>query len=160
MWFRVNPLPHMPILGFSDSAANKDMMLKTWRNGDTIIWLSRKHCGKRRNCLWRLISPFPIMFSKAVWCWCIKMSIYGVKRFSQVPVAQLEACKIWEEVTGSNLWLGQYYFQRLMIVIATGFIPLSLLSIVLTMVMWESSQRLGEKKLCGVLVKRTQGKHE
>ena len=31
--------------------------------------------------------------------------------------------------------LGQYSFQRLTIVIATGFIPLSWLSIVLTMVM-------------------------
>ena len=36
--------------------------------------------------------------------------------------------------------LGQYSFQGLMIVIATGFIHLSLLSIVSTMVMWESSQ--------------------
>ena len=28
-----NPLPHMPILGFSDSAVNKDMMTKLWRSG-------------------------------------------------------------------------------------------------------------------------------
>ena len=35
--------------------------------------------------------------------------------------------------------LCQYSFQGLMIVIATGFIPLSLLFVVLTMVMWESS---------------------
>ena len=33
----VNPLPDMPILGFSNSAANKDMMSKIWINGDTII---------------------------------------------------------------------------------------------------------------------------
>ena len=26
----VNPLPHMPILGFSNSAVNKDMMSKIW----------------------------------------------------------------------------------------------------------------------------------
>ena len=39
--------------------------------------------------------------------------------------------------------LGQYSFQGLMIVIATGFIPLSLLSVVSTMVIWESSQWLG-----------------
>ena len=38
--------------------------------------------------------------------------------------------------------LSQYSFPGLMIVIATGFIPLSPLSIVLTMVMWESSQWL------------------
>ena len=28
-----NPLPHMPILGFSNSAANKDMMSKIWTIG-------------------------------------------------------------------------------------------------------------------------------
>ena len=32
-----NPLPDMPILGSSNSAANKDMMSKIWKNGDTII---------------------------------------------------------------------------------------------------------------------------
>ena len=41
-----------------------------------------------------------------------------------------------------NPWLGQCSFRRLMIVIATEFIPLSPLSIVSTMVMWESSQWL------------------
>ena len=30
-------LPQMPILGSSNSAANKDMMSKIWTNGDTII---------------------------------------------------------------------------------------------------------------------------
>ena len=74
-----NPLPHMSISGSSNSAANKDMMSKIWTNGDTIFRLSRKHCGKRRNCLLRAISPFPTMFSKAVCCRCVKMSIYGVK---------------------------------------------------------------------------------
>ena len=37
---------------------------------------------------------------------------------------------------------GQYSFRGLIIVIATGFIPLSPLSVVLTMVRWESSQWL------------------
>ena len=76
------PLPHMPIFGFSNSAANKDdvkIMSKIWINGNTIIWLSRKRFGKRRNCSLRAISPFLTMFSKAVCCWCLKMSIYGVK---------------------------------------------------------------------------------
>ena len=40
--------------------------------------------------------------------------------------------------------LGQYSFRVLIIVIATGFIPLSALSIVSTIVMWESSQWLGK----------------
>ena len=41
-------------------------------------------------------------------------------------------------------WLGQYSFLGLMKIIATEFIPLSQLSIVLTVVMWESSQWLGK----------------
>ena len=40
--------------------------------------------------------------------------------------------------------LSQYSFRGLMIVIATGFLPLSPLSVVSTMVMWESSQWLGK----------------
>ena len=32
-----NPLPDMPMLGSSNSAANKDMMSKIWTNWDTII---------------------------------------------------------------------------------------------------------------------------
>ena len=50
-----------------------------WTNGDAIFWLSRKYCGKRRNCSLWAISPFPTMFSKTFQCWCIKVSIYGVK---------------------------------------------------------------------------------
>ena len=30
----INPLPDMPILGSSNSAANKDMMSKIWTNRD------------------------------------------------------------------------------------------------------------------------------
>ena len=46
-----------------------------------------------------------------------------------------------------NPRLDQYSFQGLMIVIATGFIPLSPLSAVSTMVMWESSQWLEKNTL-------------
>ena len=89
----INPLPHMPILGSSDSAANKDMMSKIWTNGDTIIWLRRKHCGKRRNCSSRAISSFPTKFTKAVCCWSIKMSIYGVKGSSHLLSSNTDAQK-------------------------------------------------------------------
>ena len=41
-------------------------------------------------------------------------------------------------------WFGHYSFRGLMTVIATGFIPLSPLSVVSTMVMWESRQWLGK----------------
>ena len=33
----INPLPDIPILGSSNSAANKDMMSKIWTNVETII---------------------------------------------------------------------------------------------------------------------------
>ena len=51
-----------------------------------------------------------------------------------------------------------YSFRGLMIVIATGFIPLSPLSIVLALVMWKEYCGM-ERILCGVLFKRTPGKH-
>ena len=77
--FFFNLLPDIPILGSSNWVANKDMLWKILTNWDAIIWLSRKHCGKGRNCSLRAISPFPTMFSKAVCCWCVKTSIYGIK---------------------------------------------------------------------------------
>ena len=43
-----------------------------------------------------------------------------------------------------NFRLGQYSFRGLMIVIATGFIPLLPLSVVSTMVMWEFNHWLGK----------------
>ena len=94
-WSVLNPLPHMPILESSKSAANKDRISKIWKNGDIIIWLSRKHCGKRRNCLLQAISPFRTMFSKAVQCWCIKMSICGVKDicFLQTVISLFQQAK-------------------------------------------------------------------
>ena len=45
-----NPLPGMPISGTSSSTGNKDMIAKLLINGETVTWLSWKHCGKRRKC--------------------------------------------------------------------------------------------------------------
>ena len=36
VWEGVNHLPEMPILGFSNSAANKDMITKIWTNGNSV----------------------------------------------------------------------------------------------------------------------------
>ena len=61
-----------------------------------------------------------------------------------------------------GLWfdsrLGQYSFHGLMIVIATGFIPLSPLSVVRQWLCGKAAGGL-ERVLCRVLVKRTPGKH-
>ena len=35
-----------------------------WRKWRKVIQTGRKHCGKRRNCSLRAISPFPTVFSK------------------------------------------------------------------------------------------------
>ena len=44
-----------------------------WRKWRKVIQMGRKHCGKRRNCSLRAISPFPTVFSKGLF-------LRGVKR--------------------------------------------------------------------------------
>ena len=59
------------------------------------------------------------------------------------PIAQsVEYRTSEQEVAGSIPRLSQYSFQGLIKVLATRFIPLSPLSIVSAMVLWESSQWL------------------
>ena len=69
----------------------------------------------------------------------ILVSKYAEPHSSVGSIADLRTGGCWFDPR-----LGQYSFRGLMIVIATGFIPLSPLSVVLTMVMWESSQWLGK----------------
>ena len=57
-----------------------------------------------------------------------------------------------KEVASLNLWLSKYSFGRLVIVTATGFIPVSLLSIVSMNVMSEAGSGL-ERILFRLLVK-------
>ena len=58
-----------------------------------------------------------------------------------------------------NHRLSQYSFQGLTIVIVTGFIPLSLLSLVSAMLCGKTVSGL-KTIVCRVLFKRTPGKHE
>ena len=37
-----------------------------------VIQMGRKHCGKRRNCSLRAISPIPTVFSKGLFPWGVK----------------------------------------------------------------------------------------
>ena len=59
-----------------------------------------------------------------------------------------EICNNAEDLRTGSRWfdprLSKYSLPGLMIVIATGFIPLSPLSVVLTTVKWESSKSLGK----------------
>ena len=57
-----NPLPHMLILGSSNSAANKDIMSEIWTNGYTVICLSRNIVGKGEIARYEQFLLFPLRF--------------------------------------------------------------------------------------------------
>ena len=52
---------------------------EVWRKWQKVIQTGRKHCGKRRNCSLRAISPFPTVFSRGMCprgiqrCHCVGM---------------------------------------------------------------------------------------
>ena len=111
--------------------------------------------GKRRNCSLLAIPLFPTVFSKDLYCRCLKTRACLGKSYSTIIYSYFNghSAKPHNSVgspqylrTGGRWFdprVGQYSFLEFMIVIATGLIPLSLLSIVSTMLMWESSQLLG-----------------
>ena len=70
---------------------------------------------------------------------CREYIMYAEPHTSVNNVADLRTGGCW-----FNPRLSHYSFRGLMIVIVTGFIPLSMLSVVSTMVVWESSQCLGK----------------
>ena len=77
---------------------------------------------------------------KRMCCLILELNIYVAEPHSSVSsVADMRTGGHWFDPR-----LDQYSFRGLMMVMATGFIPLSLLSVVSTMVMWESSQWLGK----------------
>ena len=51
---------------FADDNFNLD---KKWQK---VAEMGKKHCGKRRNCSLRAISPFPTVFSKDLFCRHVK----------------------------------------------------------------------------------------
>ena len=79
------------------------------------------------------------MFFRMVGEYGPRSRMYAEPHSSVGSVAHLRAGGRWFDPR-----LGKYSFRGLMIVIATGFIPFSPLSVVSTMVMWESSQWLGK----------------
>ena len=58
-----------------------------WWKWQKVLPTSRKHCGKRRNCSLRAISPFPTVFSKDLHCRQVR------QRF------------VWEKVKGTKHFL-------------------------------------------------------
>ena len=123
---------------------------------------SRNHCDERRNCWQPSFSPFSTVFSTGLLLSILKsrdcvINVNATRKLLSAGAFIVIKCKVfvfWAEPhsaviqdlrTGGHWFdprLGQYSFHGLMIVIATGFIPLSLLSIVWTMCMWEKSHWL------------------
>ena len=61
-----NPLPDEKILDRFKLKQSADANLKFHKNSRKVIQMGKKHCGKRRNCSLRAISPFPTVFSKGL----------------------------------------------------------------------------------------------
>ena len=59
-----NPLPRIPILGSSNSAANKNMMSKTWTNGVQFSDGEEKIVGKEEIARYKQFLLFPQCFQK------------------------------------------------------------------------------------------------
>ena len=93
-------------------------------------------------------SPFPIMFSMAFFLrkgGFILKKANGDSDKEAEPHSSVDCvADLRTEVGWFDPRLGQYSLRELMIFIATGFIPLSPLSDFSTMVMRESSRRLGK----------------
>ena len=137
-----------------------------------MIYSCGKHCEKRRNCLYEAIFTFSHNVFYSIWH--LFLILKGVGLYWNQPVCLSICLSVYEvllrprssvalDFRSFDPQLGQHAFRGLMIVIVTGFIPLSLLStvstgfipleslpVVSTMVMWENSQWLGKN-----IVRRT-----
>ena len=60
----VNPFPNHKILDSSKLKGVCRRQFWGWWKGEKVLIRGRKHCGKRRNCSFQAISPFPTVFSK------------------------------------------------------------------------------------------------
>ena len=76
-----------------------------WWKWQKVHQMGRKHCGKRRNCLLRAISPFPTMFSEDLNCRHI------IKGLKVLKVAQME--RPW--YFGTDRWSSPLYMTILLL---------------------------------------------
>ena len=51
-----------------------------------------KHCAKRRNCMLQAVSPFPTVFSKALYCTYVKQGLVWAKSQDCVIETNLMYC--------------------------------------------------------------------
>ena len=71
IWTCLNPFPNYKFWLFQTERVCRRQFW-TWWKWQKVCQMGRKHCGKRRNCLLRAISPFPTEFSKDFYCRHIK----------------------------------------------------------------------------------------
>ena len=64
VWEWVNPLPYMPVLGSSNSAANENMMSKVWTNGEQLSDCGENIVGKEEIPCSEQFLLFPQCFQK------------------------------------------------------------------------------------------------
>ena len=63
----IQPFPHRQLLDTSKLKAFADDNSRFNENGRKFFKRLKKHCGKRRNCSLRAISPFPTLFSNGLY---------------------------------------------------------------------------------------------
>ena len=77
-WIYINPLPDDKFRLFQNERVCR-RQFQIWWKWKEVIQTGRKHCGKRRNCSLRAISPFPTVFLKGLFsrgvkrCHCVGM---------------------------------------------------------------------------------------
>ena len=84
-----------------------------WRKWQKVIQTSRKHCGKRWNCLLRAISPFPTVFSKGLFPRGVKGVIDKFVYLSKLKAFEDDKMNVTEKlkfVLGKveTLWLSAF----------------------------------------------------
>ena len=81
LWYTSKGLTHYQTTNFrlfqTERVCRREFQIP--RKWQKVIQMDRKHCGKRRNCSSRAISPFPTVFSKGLFprgvkrCNCVGM---------------------------------------------------------------------------------------
>ena len=146
------------LVNFSLKATKKNWLEQSQK----IRWAIQGHLGPLVLLFLQYFLPFLIQFSSVIphtfssqqllwmslnFCRVVESYTTDDRRELGGIVLVLTDCLQRIDLRTGGRWfdpgLGQYPFRGLMIVIATGFIPLSPLSVVLTMVIWESSQWFG-----------------
>ena len=67
----LNPFPNDKVWTLPNWKSLQRQFQMGWK-WQKVLQTGRKHCGKRRNCLLRAISPFPTVFAKGLYCRHVK----------------------------------------------------------------------------------------